>query len=279
MSRAHLYRPVLDKNGNVLSDISVRIYESGGTSLIAETIYLDPFQTAPAQQPMVFADGIINFYLDNPKRVRIGVRQGVNQEVFFEDVDILASGGEIKAKDVLFISTPTLLVDNVQDAIEDLDITIDPLRHVPPGDHLLTKGEADTLYAPIPAPVAATDPETGDTTTFVPAFSLQTIVSGPLTVKNNIAPPGLRVIKASTAKFLIAHIGTPPTGAAAKIRFYRVNGGTETNLGTVTIAVGQGAGSLAVDVACAKGDLIRFEVTQIGSTVAGADINLAVDFA
>lgn len=225
MARAHLNRPVLDQFGNLVTGVSVQVYEPGSTTLIAESIFLTEAATTPQTQPLSVVDGIISIYLAVPKRVRLGVRKTGSAEVFYEDIDVL------------------------------------------------------TPDAPGATVLPVTDPETGEATTFVPSFSLQTIVSGALTVANNIAKPGLRVIKASTAKVLVAHIQTPPTGSALIIHFYRVNGGTATTLGDVTVAAGSGAGSTAISVDCAKGDMIRFDVTQIGSTVAGSDINLAVDFA
>lgn len=145
-------------------------------------------------------------------------------------------------------------------------------REAPAADgHRAYVAQAHMLIYRLPDPASGA----GDT-----GFSLQGIVSGELAVSNHVLKPGLRVIKAATAKTVVAHIDTPATGSPVIIDVYRHNGTTgREDIGTITINPGSGAGVVEnLSVACAGGDLIRFDITQVGSDIPGADVNLSVDF-
>jgi hypothetical protein len=91
--RAHLLRPVLDVQGNVLTGCSVALYEPGTTTPITDQVFLTNTTTTVTPMPHVFANGVISIYLDTPRRVTIGVTHGSNPEFFFEDIDVGAVGG------------------------------------------------------------------------------------------------------------------------------------------------------------------------------------------
>ena len=88
MGRAHLLHPVQDTGGAVATDVQVRVLEPGTTNPIAETIYADRSSaTVLTPQPIMFPNGIIDFYLDFPKVVRLGVSIG-GVETMFEDIPV-----------------------------------------------------------------------------------------------------------------------------------------------------------------------------------------------
>lgn len=90
--RAHFIRPVTDGQGNLLPNAQISVYEPATTTLISPVLYSTDIGNNVLTNPHVTASGLINFYLDDPVRVRIGVVQGGMPMQFFEDVDVLAAG-------------------------------------------------------------------------------------------------------------------------------------------------------------------------------------------
>jgi hypothetical protein len=101
-------------------------------------------------------------------------------------------------------------------------------------------------------------------------FSVQIgLVAGNALVATNVAPPGFQAPMAATLTDLVLLADTAPTGAALTVAVKR----TGATLATVSIADGATAGSLTGQtIALAANDLLTFDVTQVGATVAGANI-------
>lgn len=102
------------------------------------------------------------------------------------------------------------------------------------------------------------------------ASSLEAIIwSGIAAVGTNVLPPGLRVARAFTCAAMHFRVGTAPTGASLIVNVLR----NSVTVQTLTIP----AGAFFVDVtglgiAFAAGDIISFDVTQVGSTEPGRDL-------
>lgn len=94
------------------------------------------------------------------------------------------------------------------------------------------------------------------------------LVQGNLSVANNVRPPGLLVTTATTLLLLAARLGTAPVGAAVVVRFKA----DATILGTVTIAAGATSGQTVINQALSEGQVLTWDVTQVGSTTPGADL-------
>lgn len=92
--RAHYTRPVTDQQGNLVPNVQVTVYNPATTTLITEVIYSTDTGVTPLTNPFVSSTGIIDFYLDNPQRVRLGVIQGTLPVQYDEDVDVLAAGSD-----------------------------------------------------------------------------------------------------------------------------------------------------------------------------------------
>lgn len=125
-TRAHLYRPVLDSAGNIRTNVAVRILVPGTNTSLSETIYRTNEGTdSLGSQPINFPNGVIDFYLALPKRVRLGITAGAGAEVFFEDVDVLipASTGTM-ASGVSYQPPPSLVASNVQDALNAIEAQV-----------------------------------------------------------------------------------------------------------------------------------------------------------
>jgi hypothetical protein len=92
--RAHFTRPVTDEQGDLLPNVQVSLFYPGTTSLITEVVYSTDTGNNILTNPFVSSTGVIDFYLDQPVRVRIGIVQGNLPMQFYEDVDVLAAGSD-----------------------------------------------------------------------------------------------------------------------------------------------------------------------------------------
>jgi hypothetical protein len=92
--RAHYTRPVTDEQGNLLPNVQVTLFQPATTTLISDVIYSDDTSFNVLSNPWISSTGIIDFYLDNPERVRIGTVVGDAAIQYAEDVDVLAAGSD-----------------------------------------------------------------------------------------------------------------------------------------------------------------------------------------
>ena len=93
MSRAHFNRAIVDPEGNLLPGCSVRVIDSSdGTTTLADTLYADDTTSAMHANPFVATDGVIDFYLATPRRVRLGITRTEpgSIEYYIEDMDVFA---------------------------------------------------------------------------------------------------------------------------------------------------------------------------------------------
>lgn len=90
--RAHYIRPVTDDQGVLLPDVQVTVYDPGTTTLITPVLYGSDAGSDVLSNPYTSSTGVIDFYLDVPRRVRIGMVQGGLPVQYYEDVDVLAAG-------------------------------------------------------------------------------------------------------------------------------------------------------------------------------------------
>lgn len=95
MSRAHISKPILDAAGNVRAGASVRVLQPGTLTPLTGPLFAADMGSSTVTNPFIATNGVVDFYLDIPQRVRIGVTVGQEGEVFFEDVDVLepSTGG------------------------------------------------------------------------------------------------------------------------------------------------------------------------------------------
>jgi hypothetical protein len=92
--RAHFTRPVTDDQGNLLPNAQISVFNPATTTPIGPTLYTSDTGSDILTNPYVSATGVIDFYLDNPIRVRIGIVQGGLPMQYYEDVDVLAAGSD-----------------------------------------------------------------------------------------------------------------------------------------------------------------------------------------
>lgn len=92
--RAHYTRPVTDEQGDLLLNVQVSVFNPGTTDFISQVLYSTDTGSNVLTNPYVSASGTVDFYLDTPGRVRLGLVQGGLPMQFYDDVDILAAGSD-----------------------------------------------------------------------------------------------------------------------------------------------------------------------------------------
>ena len=98
------------------------------------------------------------------------------------------------------------------------------------------------------------------------------VKSGALTVQDNVLPAGAVCVAAVAVTSVAVRLGTAPTGASVTVRVKR---GAST-LATVSVSAGTASATGVVSFSLAKGDVLTFDVTAVGSSVAGADLAVAL---
>jgi hypothetical protein len=89
---AHFYRPAQDNQGNILPNVQVTLYDPGTSNLITDTVWKDNAGITALTNPFISSNGIIDFYLLNPRRLDIVLVQGTNASTTLHDQDVLAAG-------------------------------------------------------------------------------------------------------------------------------------------------------------------------------------------
>jgi hypothetical protein len=92
--RAHYTRPVTDQQGNLVPNVQVTVYNPATTVLVTEVLYSTDTGVSVLTNPFVSSTGIIDFYMNNPTRVRLGIIQGTLPVQYDDDVDVLAAGAD-----------------------------------------------------------------------------------------------------------------------------------------------------------------------------------------
>lgn len=90
--RAHFNRALQDQQGNQVASAQVRLLVPGGTDLYGSTIYADATGGVTRTNPWTTDTGEVDFYLDAPDRVRIGIKVGADPEEFWDNIDVVGVG-------------------------------------------------------------------------------------------------------------------------------------------------------------------------------------------
>lgn len=88
--RAHFNRALLDPLGNQITTAQIRLRSPGSTDLLTDTVYSGATGGAVRTNPWTATGGEVDFYLDSPTRVQIGITVDTNPEVFWDNIDVLA---------------------------------------------------------------------------------------------------------------------------------------------------------------------------------------------
>jgi hypothetical protein len=109
MARSHLFRPVQDSEGNLVPNTKVTSYEHGTTQVLAQKLYTSPRGSTVLANPFTTSSGVIDFYLDSPQSVKIGmlVAGRAGGEQYVDDIDVLPPPAEIVRAETPFRVTNT----------------------------------------------------------------------------------------------------------------------------------------------------------------------------
>lgn len=88
MARAHLTRAIVRKVSGTPADGSCQVYEPGTTTPIAQTLYQGDTGAPSYANPIAFTNGVIDFYLDVPQRVKLVITPTGGSAQTFDNVDV-----------------------------------------------------------------------------------------------------------------------------------------------------------------------------------------------
>lgn len=93
--RAHYNRAIMDREGNLIPGCTVRVIDpADGVTSLTDQIFVSQFGSATRSNPYVCDDGILDFYLAQERRVRLGItKPGTTTEVVFDGSDVLSPPG------------------------------------------------------------------------------------------------------------------------------------------------------------------------------------------
>jgi hypothetical protein len=88
VSRAHFFRKATDDQGNVVPGTILTVYQPGTLAFLADPLYVNEVGGIELTNPVTIDDGIIDFYLDQPTQVKIGLRAPGGVERFYDNQDV-----------------------------------------------------------------------------------------------------------------------------------------------------------------------------------------------
>lgn len=107
MSRAHIMKVLQNLDGSVMTGASVRVLADGASVDLPDALFTTDAGSSTLSNPFTSADGRIEFYLDNPQRVQIGITPAGGTESFIT-ADAMPDATNAVVADVhLSLGTPT----------------------------------------------------------------------------------------------------------------------------------------------------------------------------
>jgi hypothetical protein len=104
--RAHLYKAITDTSGNVQLNTVVRVLQPNATppdvTLLSDTVYADFGDDTVLGTSFTVANGVVDFWLDNPQYVMLGLTPPGQLEYFIDNVVVDSPFSEV---DVALIPT------------------------------------------------------------------------------------------------------------------------------------------------------------------------------
>lgn len=88
MARAHLSRSIVDDQGNLVPNATIRALKPGTTDPIDDTIYSSRTGSGERSNPWVVANGMADAYVNRAQTLRLGITPSGLSERFIEDLDV-----------------------------------------------------------------------------------------------------------------------------------------------------------------------------------------------
>lgn len=118
--RAHVNRVITDSHGEVQAvPLTVTVAQPGTSTAIADTLYSDNSGTTARSNPFTVANGIVDFYLDNPQQVDLIVSDGTTTTTYQQLAAVTANP---PASSIVYdpSTDPTTSSTDVQNALLDV---------------------------------------------------------------------------------------------------------------------------------------------------------------
>lgn len=81
MARAHVMRPIIGENGDLLYGARVSVREAGQSVKIGQTLYAGPTGTEQLPNPHVTEQGVVDFWLEEAQRVSVLVQHDQHSDI------------------------------------------------------------------------------------------------------------------------------------------------------------------------------------------------------
>ncbi|MGW1436886.1 hypothetical protein ACWD7M_16745 [Streptomyces griseus] len=81
MARAHVMRPIIGENGDLLYGAEVLVRESGLSVKLNQPLYAGPTGDAQLPNPHLATNGVIDFWVNTPQRVSVLVKSELNSDI------------------------------------------------------------------------------------------------------------------------------------------------------------------------------------------------------
>lgn len=95
MSRAHLFRPLRDSEGNLKPSAVVSLFNANTRTKITQPIYTTPTGTTVLANPFTATLGVIDIYLDNPDVVAIEFTPSGDPPTYVDYISVLPPAHEV----------------------------------------------------------------------------------------------------------------------------------------------------------------------------------------
>lgn len=149
MARAHVRQVLQNPDGSVLTGAEVRVLEDGSLTLLAQQLYTTDTGASALSNPFTCDDGVVEFFLDVPERVRLGYTPpgGVEQ---FATVDAEPDASGLVQANVAFAVTngpvpgKPLVGNNDGETATFKDLPVDPTAPTGAGER--QANPATTFY-------------------------------------------------------------------------------------------------------------------------------------
>jgi hypothetical protein len=106
MSRAHIMKVLQNPDGSVMTGASVRVLADGASVDLPDPLYTTDAGSSTVSNPFTSTDGRVEFYLDNPQRLQIGITPAGGTESFIT-ADAMPDAANAVVADVhLSLGTP-----------------------------------------------------------------------------------------------------------------------------------------------------------------------------
>lgn len=137
MTLPHLARPIIDSAGNRQGAATVRVLQPGTNPSsdlrVAFPVYSDALGTTAIGTSFAVVNGLIDFFIDTPHYVQLGVTVSPNPEEFYDwvPVNVPIAGYDNNPGSLTLMEGPILEVFNASGGVSTLAL------HAPSGQRFL----------------------------------------------------------------------------------------------------------------------------------------------